>query len=68
MANGTRVVFADIQAYLDAGASVIALGSELVGREAPQSDAELERIAAKAVGAMAAVRNGAVSAGAGATG
>ena len=64
--GGVRVD--DIQAYLDAGASVIALGSELVGREAPQSDAELERIAAKAVGATAAVRNGAVSAGAGATG
>jgi 2-dehydro-3-deoxyphosphogluconate aldolase/(4S)-4-hydroxy-2-oxoglutarate aldolase len=52
----------EIQAYLAAGATVIALGSELVGREAPHSDAELDRIAAKAASATAAVRNGAVSA------
>ena len=44
--GGVRVD--EIQAYLAAGASVIALGSELVGREAPRSDAELDRIAAKA--------------------
>lgn len=60
--GGVRVD--EIQAYLAAGASVIALGSELVGREAPQSDAELDRITAKAARATAAVRNGAVSAGA----
>jgi 2-keto-3-deoxy-6-phosphogluconate aldolase len=60
--GGVRVD--EIQAYLAAGASVIALGSELVGREAPRSDAELDRIAAKATRATAAVRNGAISAGA----
>jgi 2-dehydro-3-deoxyphosphogluconate aldolase / (4S)-4-hydroxy-2-oxoglutarate aldolase len=59
--GGVRVD--EIQAYLAAGASVIALGSELVGREAPQSDAELDRIAAKATRATASMRNSAVSTG-----
>ena len=35
-------------AYLAVGATVIALGRELVGRMAPRSDAELEWIAAQA--------------------
>lgn len=39
---------ADVDLYFDAGATVVALGSELVGRSAPASDAELERIAARA--------------------
>jgi 2-dehydro-3-deoxyphosphogluconate aldolase/(4S)-4-hydroxy-2-oxoglutarate aldolase len=47
----------EIQGYLDAGATAIALGSELVGRDAPQSDAELDRIAANAASATAAVRS-----------
>ena len=41
---------------------VIALGSELVGRVAPQSDADLEWIAAQAARATAAVRDGVLSA------
>ena len=52
----------EVQAYLDAGATVVALGSELVGREAPRSDTELEWIAAQAARATAAVRDGALSA------
>jgi len=51
----------EIEAYFEAGASVVALGSELVGREAPGSDAELDRIAeqaARATAAAAAARNG----------
>jgi 2-dehydro-3-deoxyphosphogluconate aldolase/(4S)-4-hydroxy-2-oxoglutarate aldolase len=51
----------ELQAYLDAGATVIALGSELVGREAPRSDTELEWIAAQAARATAALRDGALS-------
>ena len=51
----------EVQAYLDAGATAIALGSELVGREAPRSDTELEWIAAQAARATAALRDGAVS-------
>ena len=35
----------EIRAYLDAGATVVALGSELVGRSAPRSDSDLEWIA-----------------------
>jgi 2-dehydro-3-deoxyphosphogluconate aldolase / (4S)-4-hydroxy-2-oxoglutarate aldolase len=46
----------EIRAYLDAGATAVALGSELVGRDAPRSGAELEEIAAKAATATAAVR------------
>ncbi len=48
-------------AYLAVGATVIALGRELVGRMAPRSDAELEWIAAQAVHATAAVRDGDLS-------
>ena len=51
----------EIQAYLDAGATVVALGSELVGRAAPRSDTELEWIAAQASRAMKAARDGAVT-------
>ncbi len=51
----------EVQAYLDAGATVIALGSELVGREAPRSDTDLEWIAAQAARATAALRDGALS-------
>jgi 2-dehydro-3-deoxyphosphogluconate aldolase / (4S)-4-hydroxy-2-oxoglutarate aldolase len=42
-----------IAEYFDAGARVVALGSELVGRSAPQSDADLEWIAAQAAHAVA---------------
>ena len=58
--GGVRIE--DVQAYLDAGATVIALGSELVGRTAPSSDAELEWVTAQAARAIAAMRNGALSA------
>jgi len=58
--GGVRIE--DVQAYLDAGATVIALGSELVGRTAPISDAELEWVTAQAARAIAAMRNGALSA------
>jgi 2-dehydro-3-deoxyphosphogluconate aldolase/(4S)-4-hydroxy-2-oxoglutarate aldolase len=37
--------------YFDAGATVVALGSELVGRAAPTSDGELEQIAARTAAA-----------------
>lgn len=57
--GGVRVD--EIQAYIDAGATVIALGSELVGRAAPRTDTELEWIAAQAARATAAVRDGALS-------
>jgi 2-dehydro-3-deoxyphosphogluconate aldolase / (4S)-4-hydroxy-2-oxoglutarate aldolase len=50
-----------IQAYLDAGASVVALGSELVGRTAPRSDADLDWITAQAARAKAAARHAALS-------
>lgn len=43
----------DVQAYREAGATVVALGSELVGRSAPRSDAELEWIVAQAARAAA---------------
>jgi 2-dehydro-3-deoxyphosphogluconate aldolase / (4S)-4-hydroxy-2-oxoglutarate aldolase len=52
----------EVRAYLEAGATVIALGSELVGRVAPRSDADLDWIAAQAARATAAVRDGALSA------
>jgi 2-dehydro-3-deoxyphosphogluconate aldolase/(4S)-4-hydroxy-2-oxoglutarate aldolase len=52
----------EIQAYLGAGATVVALGGELVGRAAPRSDTELEWITAQASRAMAAARDGAVTA------
>lgn len=45
-----------IRAYLEAGATAVALGSELVGRSAPRSDRDLEWIAAQAARAVAAVR------------
>ena len=54
--GGVRIE--EVRAYLDAGATVIALGSELVGRTAPASAAELERITALAARATAAVRDG----------
>ena len=57
--GGVRIE--DVQAYLDAGATAIALGSELVGRTAPSSDAELEWVTAQAARAIAAMRNGALS-------
>lgn len=55
----------EIRAYLDAGASAIALGGELVGRDAPRSTADLDRIAAQAARATAAARDGAISEAAG---
>ena len=57
--GGVRIE--EVQAYLQAGATAIALGSELVGRVAPQSDADLEWIAAQAGRAVAAVRDGVLS-------
>src|SRR5687767_5055233 len=57
--GGVRIE--DVQAYLDAGATAIALGSELVGRTAPSSDAELEWVTAQAARAIAAMRNVALS-------
>ena len=44
----------EIPAYLEAGATAVAVGSELVGRSAPTSDRELEWIAAQASRAVAA--------------
>ena len=41
----------DVGSYFEAGATVVALGSELVGRAAPTSDAELDTIAARAAAA-----------------
>ncbi len=41
----------EVGSYFDAGATVVALGSELVGRTAPVSDAELEQITARAAAA-----------------
>jgi 2-dehydro-3-deoxyphosphogluconate aldolase/(4S)-4-hydroxy-2-oxoglutarate aldolase len=58
--GGVRVD--EIEAYLEAGATAVALGSELVGRTAPRTDADLEWIAAQAARATAAVRDGALSA------
>ncbi|MBA3332056.1 MAG: hypothetical protein H0T39_14495 [Actinobacteria bacterium] len=48
-------------AYLAVDATVIALARELVGRMAPRSDAELTWIAAQAVRATGAVRDGDLS-------
>jgi 2-dehydro-3-deoxyphosphogluconate aldolase / (4S)-4-hydroxy-2-oxoglutarate aldolase len=45
-----------IQAYLHAGATAVALGSELVGRSAPRSEKDLERIATRAAHALTAAR------------
>jgi 2-dehydro-3-deoxyphosphogluconate aldolase / (4S)-4-hydroxy-2-oxoglutarate aldolase len=58
--GGIRVE--DIRAYLDAGATAVALGGELVGRSAPRSDAELEQVAERA---RRAVEAAGVPAGAG---
>jgi 2-keto-3-deoxy-6-phosphogluconate aldolase len=52
--GGVRVD--EIDDYLRAGATAVALGSELVGRVAPRSDEELERIATNAARAVAAAR------------
>jgi 2-dehydro-3-deoxyphosphogluconate aldolase/(4S)-4-hydroxy-2-oxoglutarate aldolase len=41
----------DVGSYFEAGATVVALGSELVGRTAPTTDAELEQIVARAAAA-----------------
>ncbi len=57
--GGVRIE--EVQGYLQAGATAIALGSELVGRVAPQSDSDLEWIAAQAARAAAAVRDGVVA-------
>jgi 2-dehydro-3-deoxyphosphogluconate aldolase / (4S)-4-hydroxy-2-oxoglutarate aldolase len=46
----------EVSAYLEAGATAVALGSELVGRSAPRSDRELEWIAAQAARAVAEAR------------
>ena len=45
----------EIAAYRAAGATAVALGSELVGRSAPTTDDDLERIASQATAAVAAV-------------
>lgn len=55
----------EIQAYLEAGATAVGLGSELVGRSAPRSDSDLEWIAAQAARAAAARPLDAVAAGGG---
>jgi 2-dehydro-3-deoxyphosphogluconate aldolase/(4S)-4-hydroxy-2-oxoglutarate aldolase len=52
--GGVRVD--EIDDYLRAGATAVALGSELVGRAAPRSDEDLERIATNAARAVAAAR------------
>jgi 2-dehydro-3-deoxyphosphogluconate aldolase/(4S)-4-hydroxy-2-oxoglutarate aldolase len=52
--GGVRVD--EIDDYLRAGATAVALGSELVGRVAPRSDEELERIATNAARAVVAAR------------
>jgi 2-dehydro-3-deoxyphosphogluconate aldolase/(4S)-4-hydroxy-2-oxoglutarate aldolase len=44
----------DIRAYLDAGANCIGLGADLVGRTPPAGDEDLERIAERAMKAVAA--------------
>lgn len=46
----------EIDDYLRAGATAVALGSELVGRAGPRSDEDLERIATNAARAVAAAR------------
>lgn len=61
--GGVRIE--EIEAYFDAGASVVALGSELVGRSAPRTEADLERIAAQAARATAAARDAVAVAAAG---
>jgi 2-dehydro-3-deoxyphosphogluconate aldolase/(4S)-4-hydroxy-2-oxoglutarate aldolase len=53
----------EIAAYLEAGATSVALGSELVGRTAPATDAEFERIKTRAARAVAAVTSSSASGG-----
>jgi 2-dehydro-3-deoxyphosphogluconate aldolase/(4S)-4-hydroxy-2-oxoglutarate aldolase len=48
------VAIEDVRAYLDAGASCVGLGGELVGRTPPANDGELEAIAGLAARAVAA--------------
>jgi 2-dehydro-3-deoxyphosphogluconate aldolase / (4S)-4-hydroxy-2-oxoglutarate aldolase len=55
----------EIPAYLDAGATAVAVGSDLVGRSAPRSDRELEWIAGQAARAVAAARDAAAGDGRG---
>jgi 2-dehydro-3-deoxyphosphogluconate aldolase/(4S)-4-hydroxy-2-oxoglutarate aldolase len=45
----------DVVAYLDAGAAAVGLGGELVGRAAPSSDADLERVASLAARACQSI-------------
>jgi 2-dehydro-3-deoxyphosphogluconate aldolase/(4S)-4-hydroxy-2-oxoglutarate aldolase len=52
--GGVRVD--EIDDYLRAGATAVALGSELVGRAGPRTDEDLERIATNAARAVAAAR------------
>jgi 2-dehydro-3-deoxyphosphogluconate aldolase / (4S)-4-hydroxy-2-oxoglutarate aldolase len=52
--GGVRVD--EIDGYLRAGATAVALGSELVGRAGPRTDEDLERIATNAALAVAAAR------------
>jgi 2-dehydro-3-deoxyphosphogluconate aldolase/(4S)-4-hydroxy-2-oxoglutarate aldolase len=51
----------EIQAYLDAGAAAVALGSDLVGRFAPRSEADLDWITAQAARATAAAHEAAAA-------
>ncbi|HEY3182721.1 MAG TPA: bifunctional 4-hydroxy-2-oxoglutarate aldolase/2-dehydro-3-deoxy-phosphogluconate aldolase [Gaiellaceae bacterium] len=55
----------EIHAYFDAGATAVALGSELVGRSAPRSDTDLEWIETQAARATAAARDATAAAAAG---
>jgi 2-dehydro-3-deoxyphosphogluconate aldolase/(4S)-4-hydroxy-2-oxoglutarate aldolase len=48
------VVVDDVRAYLDAGATCVGLGADLVGREPPRDGAEIELIAERAAKAVAA--------------
>jgi 2-dehydro-3-deoxyphosphogluconate aldolase/(4S)-4-hydroxy-2-oxoglutarate aldolase len=52
----------EIAAYFDAGATVVALGSGLVGRSAPSTDSELEWITAQAARATETARRAVVPA------
>ena len=49
----------EVSAYLEAGATAVALGSELVGRAAPRTDTELAWIEAQAARAVAEARRAA---------
>jgi 2-dehydro-3-deoxyphosphogluconate aldolase/(4S)-4-hydroxy-2-oxoglutarate aldolase len=42
----------DVRRYLDAGATCVGLGSELVGRTPPSNEEELERLVARATAAL----------------